>query len=85
MIALRTIDIRNDFKRVSNLISAGEKVLIARPKNENLVVLSESEYNKLEKAQRNSEYLEKIDRAIERVANGHVVVKTMEELDEMAK
>jgi len=85
MIALKTIDLRNDFKRVSNLISAGEKVLIARPRNENLVVLSESEYNKLEKARRNAEYLEKIDRAMERVANGRVVVKTMEELEEMAK
>jgi len=85
MIALRTIDLRNDFKRVSNLISAGEKVLIARPRNENLVVLSESEYNRLDKAQRNAEYLEKIDRAMERVYNGRVVVKTMEELEEMAK
>jgi antitoxin YefM len=85
MIALKTVDLRNDFKRVSALVNAGEKVLIARPHNENLVVLSEKEYNELEKTRRNAEYLAKIDRSIQQVSEGHVVVKTMEELEEMAK
>ena len=85
MIAIRTIDLRNDFKRVSNLINSGEKVLIARPHNENLVVLSEKEYNELDKARRNVEYLAKIDESLHQVAEGHVIVKTMEELEEMAK
>ncbi|MCL2140185.1 MAG: type II toxin-antitoxin system Phd/YefM family antitoxin [Dehalococcoidia bacterium] len=85
MIAIRTVDIRNDFKRVSNLVKSGEKVLIARPRNENMVVLSEKEYNALDKARRNAEYLAKIDRAVERVAEGRVIVKTMEELEEMAR
>ena len=85
MIALRTIDLRNDFKRVSTLIKSGEKVLIARPRNENLVVISENEYNELEKARRNAEYLMKIDRAIENVSKGLIVVKTMDELEAMAK
>jgi len=85
MIALRTIDIRNDFKRVSDLINSGEKVLIARPRNENLVVLSEKEYNELDKARRNAEYLAKIDEAIQQVTDGRVVVKTMEELEAMAE
>jgi antitoxin YefM len=85
MIAIKTVDLRNDFKRVSALVNAGEKVLIARPHNENLVVLSEKEYNELEKTRRNAEYLAKIDRAIQQVSEGRVVVKTMEELEEMAK
>jgi antitoxin YefM len=85
MIALRTVDIRNDFKRVSDLVGSGEKVLIARPHNENLVVLSEKEYNKLEKTHNNTEYLAKIDAAIERVAEGRIVFKTIDELEEMAK
>jgi len=85
MIAIRTIDLRKDFKQVSDLIKTGEKVLIARPHNENLVVMSEKEYNELDKARRNAEYLAKIDEAIQQVADGRVVVKTMEELEEMAK
>ena len=50
MIILRTVDLRNGFKRVSQIINSGEKVLLVRPHNKNLVVLSESEYNMLEKA-----------------------------------
>ncbi|MFV0529119.1 MAG: type II toxin-antitoxin system Phd/YefM family antitoxin [Lachnospiraceae bacterium] len=85
MIALKTIDIRNNFKKVSDLINSGEKVLISRPRNKNLVVISEQEYNELEKSHRNAEYLAKIDAALARVEQGHTVVKTMEELEDMAR
>ena len=85
MIALRTIDMRNDFKKVSDLVNSGEKVLVARPHNENLVILSEKEYNELDKARRNAEYLDKIDRSLQQLSEGRVVVKTMEELENMAK
>ncbi len=85
MIALKTTDIRNDFKRISNLIFTGEKVLISRPRNENLVILSEKEYNELEKIRRNDEYLAKIAISIEQLSQGRTVVKTMEELEDMAR
>ena len=85
MIAIKTMDLRNDFKRISDMVISGEKVLISRPRNENLVVISEMEYNELEKARRNAEYLAKIEKAIERVAEGRVVYKTMAELEEMEK
>jgi len=85
MVAIRTIDIRNDFKRVSEIVNSGEKVLIARPKNQNLVVLSEKDYNELEKAKRNAEYLAKLDMSMQQVEDGKVIVKTLEELEEMAK
>jgi antitoxin YefM len=85
MIALKTVDMRNGFKKVSELVNSGEKVLIARPHNENIVVLSEKEYNELEKAYRNAEYMDKIDRSLRQLTEGRVVVKTMEELEDMAK
>jgi len=83
MIALRTIDLRNDFKRVSDLINSGETVLIARPRNENLVVLSEKEYNELEKARRNSEYLAMLDKSVQEIAEGKTVSFTSDELIKM--
>ena len=43
MVALKTADIRNEFKKVSDMVHTGEKVLISRPRNENLVILSEKE------------------------------------------
>ena len=85
MIALKTIDIKNDFKRISNLILEGEKVLISRPRNENLIILTEKEYNELEKIRRNNEYLLKIDKSLQQVSEGKIVTKTLEELEAMAK
>lgn len=85
MIALKTTDIRNNFKKISKLIFTGERVLISRPHNENLVILSEKEYNELEKIRRNNEYLAKIDMSMEQLSQGRTIVKTMEELEDMAK
>ena len=41
----------------------GEAVIISRPKNENIVMLSENEYNRLVKTAKNAEYLKHIDRS----------------------
>lgn len=84
MIAVRTIDVKNDFKRVSDLVHSGEEVLISRPRNENLVILTEAEYNTLKKAQRNAEYLAKLHRSMEQLADGRVVVKTLDELESLS-
>ena len=83
MIALKTIDMRNDFKRVSEIIKNGEKVLIARPHNDNLVVLSEKEYNKLEKVWRNAEYLNKIEMGIKELEQGKGITLKVEDLEAM--
>jgi antitoxin YefM len=83
MIALKTIDLRNDFKRVSDLVTSGEKVLIARPHNENIVIISEKEYNELEKARRNAEYLKKIDRSQQDFTDGKTYTFTIDELEIM--
>lgn len=85
MIALKTTNIRNEFKKISELINNGERILISRPHNENLVILSEKEYNELEKIRRNNEYLAKIDASIEQFSQGRTIEKTIEELEDMAK
>ena len=85
MIALKTVDVRNDFKKVSEIVTSGEPVLIARPHNDNLVVLSEKVYNEMAKAQQNTEYLAKIEAALQELKSGKVIAKTMEELEAMAR
>ena len=57
----RTADIY--VKKLSDLVNSGGKVLIACPQNENLVVLSEKEYNELEKAWRSVEFLAMVDKS----------------------
>ena len=80
MIAVKTVDLRNDFKRVSELVISGEKVLISRPHNQNLVVLSEKEYNELEKARRNAEYLDKIEKSRKNLENNETFTFAVDEL-----
>jgi len=81
MTTLRTVDLRNDFKKVSDLVMSGEKVLITRPRNENLVVISEREYNEMAKARSNAKYLAVLDDSASRVAESRVVSITMDELE----
>ena len=83
MIALKTVDMRNDFKRVSEIIKNGEKVLISRPHNDNLVVLSENEYNKLEKAWRNAEFINKIEMGVKELEQGKGITLKIEDLEAM--
>jgi signal transduction histidine kinase len=63
MITFQTKNLRNDFKKVGELINAGEKVMIIRPRNENLVVISEREYAVLEKYRRHEELFSEGDAA----------------------
>jgi PHD/YefM family antitoxin component YafN of YafNO toxin-antitoxin module len=48
MRALKTEDLRKDFKRVSQIAISGEPILISRPHNENLVLISEKEFRRLQ-------------------------------------
>jgi PHD/YefM family antitoxin component YafN of YafNO toxin-antitoxin module len=48
MQALKTEDLRKNFKRVSRIAISGEPVLISRPHNENLVLISEKEFRRLQ-------------------------------------
>ena len=49
MVAIKTADLTQDFRRVADMVVAGEIVLVSRPKNDNLVVITEKEYNELDK------------------------------------
>jgi antitoxin YefM len=76
MIALHATDIKKDFKSVCQKVTSGVPVLIPRPKNDNVVLLSEQRYNELE-------YLEKLELARRQSATGLVVNKTMADLEAM--
>lgn len=52
----------------------------SRPHNQNLIVISETEYRELEKLRRNAEYLAKLEHSMQQFKEGKVVVKTMDEL-----
>lgn len=80
MIALKPTQIRDHFKSVCDQVVRGEIVIVSRPNNENVVVLSEKEFNDMRKAARNAEYLTTIDKSLEELKNGGFVVKTLDAL-----
>ena len=80
MIAIREMDVRANIKKYFDIAFSGEPVIVCCKENKNVVIISESEYNELEKAKKNVEYLAKLNRADEQIKNGQVVTKTMEEL-----
>lgn len=84
MLAVKGMDVRNNFKEWCNKVVGGETIVVSRPKNENVVIVSEQEYNELQKAKRNAEYLAKLDRSFEQLERGEVIVKSMDELEAMA-
>lgn len=81
MLAVKSMDVRDNFKTLCDKVFNGETLIISRPKNENVVMLSETEYNEIMKAKRNAEYLAMIDKSMAEAENGGVITKTIGELE----
>lgn len=84
MLAVKSMDVRDNFKSLCDKVFQGETLIISRPKNENVVMLSETQYNEMMKAKRNAEYLAHLDRSFAQLERGEVIVKSMEELEQLA-
>ena len=84
MIATKQMDIRANIKKYFDIAFNGEPVIVSRKDNKNVVVISEAEYNNLQKAKRNAEYLAHLDRSFAQLERGEVIVKSMEELEHLA-
>lgn len=83
MLAIKSANIRDNFEEWCNKISMGETIVISRPRNENIYMINKAEYNALQKAKRNAEYLAMLDVSDNDLKTGKVVVKTIEELEAM--
>lgn len=83
MFALTATALKQNFKDTCDKVYHGENLIIMRPNNQNVVLISENYFAELEKAKRNAEYLEKLDRSVKQLENGEVVHKTMAELRAM--
>ena len=83
MIATKQVDIRANIKKYFDLAFDGEPIIVSRKDNKNVVVISEKEYNDLQKAKRNAEYLAKIDKSMEQLRQGKTISFSIEELEAM--
>ena len=82
MLAVKSMDVRDNFKSFCDKVFSGETLIVSRPKNENIVMMSESEYNEIMKAKRNAEYLTMLDKSMAETEKGGFIVKAIDELGE---
>ena len=75
MLNLKSTDVRDNFQNLCDKVFNGETLLILRPRNENVVMLSEREYDELAKAKRNADYLAMIDRSMAEAEAGGFAAK----------
>ncbi len=80
MLAVKSMDVRDNFKALCDKVFEGETLIVSRPKNENIVMMSETEYNNIMKAKKNAEYLAMLDKSMAEAEAGGFVVKTIDEL-----
>jgi antitoxin YefM len=83
MLAVKSMDVRENFKEWCNRVIGGETLIVSRPKNENVVIVSEKEYNEMAKAKRNAEYLAMLDESFRQLEEGKTISFSMEELRAM--
>lgn len=81
MLVVKSMDLRDNFKSLCDKVFGGETLIISRPKNENVVMLSEKKYNEIMKAKKNADYLAMIDQSMAEAEAGGFVVKTIAELE----
>ena len=80
MIATKQMDLRANIKKYFDLAFNGETIIVSRKENKNVVVISEAEYNELQKAKRNAEYFAMLDESIEQLEHGNTISLTMDEM-----
>ncbi len=84
MIAANFSNFRENLKSYCDRVTEqSETVIVTRKNEKNIVVISLDEWNALQKAAGNADYLAKLQRAVNDVNAGKTVIKTMKELEEM--
>ena len=82
MIAVNYSTIRENLKSYCDKVTDNrETVIVTRKGEKNVVLISLEEWNALQKAARNTEYLNKLDRSIADIKAGRTIEKTLEELE----
>ena len=84
MTATVATEFKANLKYYIDRVLGGESVIVTRPKSKNVVLISEEEYNDLQKAKNNAEYLAKLYSSIDQAKRGSVVSYSLEELEAMA-
>lgn len=82
MLEIKSADIIEEFEILCEKVFKGETLIIIRPQNENIVMISEKEYKQIMKVKRNEEYITLLDKSMAEAEAGDFVVKGIADLEE---
>lgn len=72
MYAVNATHFRQNFKETCDMIQGRESLIITRPNNKNIVLISETRFAELEKAERNADWLAMVNRNLDKIDRGEV-------------
>ncbi len=85
MLAINYSTLRSNLKDYCDKATdENETIIVTRKDGKSVVLMSLEQYNEFIRNMKNTEYLNKIDRAFKQLEDGKVAVKTIEELETMA-
>lgn len=70
MIALRTADLKADISGYFKKAFDGEKIVITRPRKENVAIISEERLRHLEELEQKALYIAKLERRLKNIEEG---------------
>lgn len=83
MNVIKAVDLHTRFREICFDVEQGEKVLIARPHNKNMVLITEKVFNNLVKELNNYKYIEKLNKSFQEAENGEYTSYDFDELRAM--
>lgn len=83
MLAVNYSTIRNNLKDYCDKASdEGEVIIVTRKEEKNVVILGMDEYNRLQKQAANAKYINMLDKSMEQIKDGGIVVKDVKDFED---
>ncbi len=83
MVAVNYSTIRNNLKTYCDKASDdGEVVIVTRKEEKNVVILSMEQYNQLQKQVANAKYLSMLDKSMQQIQDGGIVIKDIKDFED---
>lgn len=79
--AIKSTELKKNTKSICDRAYNGETLIISRPKDQNVVLISEQLFQELDKLRQNAAYLASLERGNKEIAEGRLIYKTIDELE----
>jgi len=83
MTVARQMEVRANIRDYFDRAYYGETVFVPRKENKNVYIISQEQYEALQTAKKNAEYLMMLDRSLDQLEKGQTVTRSLEDLRAM--